>query len=109
MGGAGPAVGHNGGMSVPELAPRRTFGGIVAVWIAAAVLTVGIGIVAPPDWRAAWMAVGLGACLFLSFGVQLAYGMAEGFIERVAASILGAMLVMGFIGVGFGLSTLFAG
>lgn len=102
-------MGHNGPMSVPELAPRRTFGGIVAVWIFAAVLTVGIGVVAPPEWRAAWMAVGLGACLFASFAVQLAQGVVEGFIERVAASIIGAMLVMGFIGVGFGLSTLFAG
>ncbi|MFT4136483.1 hypothetical protein [Microbacterium sp.] len=95
-------------MSVPELAPRRTFGGVVAVWIAAAVLAVAIGIIAPPDWRAAWMAVGLGGCLFLSFVVQLSYGVVAGFIERVAAGILGALLVMGFIGVGFGLSTLFA-
>ncbi|GAA3913243.1 hypothetical protein [Microbacterium invictum] len=96
-------------MSAPELAPRSSFGGVIAVWIAAAVLALVIGVVAPSDWRAAWMAVGLGACVIIAFAVHLAGGHALGFIQRVAASVLGAMLVMGLIGVGFGLATLFAG
>jgi len=96
-------------MSVPELAPRNGYGGVLAVWVSAAVLALAIGVVAPPDWRAAWMAVGLGACVILAFGVHLAGGRALGFTQRIAASVLGAMLVMGLIGVGFGLATLFAG
>ena len=91
-------------MTVPGLAPRGGIGGIVAVWIAGAVIAVTIGLVAPSEWRAAWMPVGLAACLVLAFVVQLVQGHAEGFLRRVAASVLGAMVVMGLIGLGLGLS-----
>ena len=94
-------------MALPELAPRNTFVGVVVVWVAAAVIALVIGMVAPADWRAAWMPLGLGACFFLAFGIQLSYGTPQGFIQRVAASVLGAIAVMGFIGIGFGLATLF--
>jgi hypothetical protein len=99
-------VAHNGRMTIPELAQRRTFGPVVAVWVAAAVIAVAIGIWSPPDWRAAWMTVGLGGCLVLAFAVQLAGGQARGFTERMAASILGVLLVMGVIALGFGLATI---
>ena len=93
-------------MAVPELAPRRTFGGIVAVWIVAAVVAVVIGILATPEWRAAWLGVALGGCLILAFAVQLWSGRSQGFTERVAASIFGAVVVMGVISLGFGLAAL---
>jgi len=96
-------------MTVPVLAPRGGFGSIVAVWVSSAVIAIAIGLAAPPDWRAAWMPVGLAACLILAFILQLAYGHAEGFLRRVAASILGALIVMGLIGLGLGLASLFAG
>ena len=95
-------------MSIPSLAPRSGFGGIVAVWVAAAVITIVIGFVAPSDWRAAWMPVGLAGCIVLAFVVQLAFGHAEGFLRRVAASALGAMVVMGLIGLGLGLASMFS-
>ncbi|WP_288785766.1 hypothetical protein [uncultured Microbacterium sp.] len=95
-------------MSIPGLAPRGGLGGIVAVWVAAAVIAVVIGFVAPPDWRAAWMPVGLAGCIVLAFVVQFAYGHAEGFLRRVAASALGAMAVMGLIGLGLGLASMFS-
>lgn len=94
---------------MPELAPRSTFRAVIVVWIAAAVLALAIGVIAPSDWRAAWMAVGLGVSVILSFAVNLIGGRAHGYIERIAASALGSMLIMGLIGVGFGLATLFAG
>lgn len=96
-------------MTVPGLAPRGGFAGVVAVWIVAAVVAVTIGLVAPDDWRAAWMAVGLGGSVILAFAIQLVHGHAEGFLRRVAASVLGALLVMGLIGLGLGLASLFAG
>ncbi len=101
-------MGHNGLVSAPDLAPPRTFGGIVSVWVAAAVIAVGVGAFAPEQARAVWMPVGLGLCLIMAFVVQLAVGRSRGFIQRVAASVLGSMLVMGFIGIGFGLSSLVA-
>lgn len=96
-------------MATPELAPRRTFGGVVAVWVIAALIGVSIGIFAPEDWRAAWLTVGLGGCLVLAFAIQLWFGRSQGFTERVAASVLGALLVVGVISLGFGLAAIIPG
>jgi hypothetical protein len=97
------------GVTVPELAPRRTFGGIIAVWIVAAVVGILVGVVVGPDARAAWLAVGLGGCLLLAFAIQLGYGRSQGFTERVAASVVGALVVMGVISLGFGLAAVIPG
>ena len=78
-------------MATPELAPRRTFGGVIAVWVVAALIGISIGLFVPADWRAAWLAVGLGGCLVLAFAIQLWSGRSQGFTERVAASVLGAL------------------
>lgn len=96
-------------MATPELAPRRTFGGVVAVWVIAALIGVSIGVLAPEEWRAAWLTVGLGGCLVLAFAIQLWFGRSQGFTERVAASVLGALLVMGVISLGFGLAAIIPG
>ena len=104
-----PGVGHNGAVAIPELAPRRTFGGVVAVWLVAAVVAVVIGLFVADDQRAAWLAVGLGGCVVLAFAIQLGYGRSQGFTERVAASALGALVVMGIISLGFGLAAIVPG
>lgn len=96
-------------MATPELAPRRTFGGVIAVWVFAAVLGVAIGVFVSEEWRAAWLTVGVGGCLVLAFAVQLWFGRSQGFTERVAASVLGALLVMGVISLGFGLAAVVPG
>lgn len=95
-------------MTTPDLAPPRTVGGVIAVWVFAAVAAVVVGVLAPEADRSAWMLIALGASLVAAFAVQLATGRSHGFIRRVAASILGALLVLGFISVGFGLSALVA-
>jgi len=91
-------------MSVPELAPRRTIGGVIAVWIAAALAGIAIGVFAGEDWRGAWLVIALGGSLLASFAIQLWYGRSQQFIERVAASVLGALLVLAIISAGFGLA-----
>jgi len=96
-------------VAVPELAPRRTVGGIVAVWIIAAVIGITVGVFVGDDARAAWLSVGLGGCLVLAFAIQLWSGRSQGFTGRVAASALGAMLVMGIISLGFGLAGIVPG
>jgi len=96
-------------VSAPELAPRRTVGGIVAVWITAAVIGVVVGVFAGEEWRAAWLTVGMGGCLVLAFAIQLAYGRSQGFTQRVAASALGALFVLGVISLGFGLAAIVPG
>ncbi|MCK6067505.1 MULTISPECIES: hypothetical protein [Microbacterium] len=96
-------------MTVPELAPRRTVWGVLAVWVVAALLGIGIGVFVPEGWRAAWLTIGLGACLVLSFVVQLWYGRSQEFLVRVSASVLGAMVVMAVISAGFGLAAIVPG
>lgn len=93
-------------MVAPELAPRRTIGGIVAVWVVSALIAAAVGAFVGPEWRAVWLIAGLGLCLILSFGVQLWYGRSQGFTQRAGASALGAMLVMGMISLGFGLASI---
>lgn len=96
-------------MTAPELAPRRTFGGVVAVWVIAALIGIAIGIFVPAGLQATWLTVGLGGCLIVSFAIQLWFGRSQGFTERVAAGVLGALLVMGVISLGFGLASIVPG
>ena len=97
---------QNGQMSTPDLAPLGTFGGVIAVWVVSALLGVAIGLLAPADWRAPWLALALAGCLILSFAVQLWYGHSQRFLQRVAASALGSLLVLGLISAGFGLAAI---
>ncbi|MCT9821056.1 hypothetical protein N3K63_12280 [Microbacterium sp. W1N] len=96
-------------MTLPELAPRRTYTAVIATWILAAVLALAVGLLAPEDWRAAWMPVAMGVCFIAAFALNLASGRSQGFIQRIAASVLGALVVMGLIGAGLGLASLFGG
>lgn len=100
---------HNGNVAELDLVPRRTIGGVVAVWILAALIGAAIGIIVPLEWRAPWLVVGLGGCLVAAFAVQLAYGRSQGFTERVAASVIGALLVLGVLSLGFALAAVVAG
>ncbi len=96
-------------MSTPDLAPRRTFAGVVAIWVLAAVAGVAIGLFVPAAWRAQWIAVALGGCVIAAFAVQLWYGRSQAFIQRMALSALGALAVLGVITLGFGLAALVSG
>lgn len=95
-------------MTAPELLPRRRTAGVVAVWVVAALAALAVGVFVDPDWRGAWLLVGLGLCFFVAFAVQLASGRSQGFIVRISASVLGALVVMGLLGAGFGLAELLA-
>ena len=96
-------------MAAPELVPRRTIGGVIAVWVVAAIVGIAVGVFIGPESRVVWLIVALALCLVLSFGVQLSYGRSQGFTERVAASVLGSLLVLGLISLGFGLATVVPG
>lgn len=95
-------------MSAPTLAPRSPRLGVGVVWAVALVIAVVIGIVSPVSQRGDWLCVGLGFILILSFAIQVFGGRAKGFIARISASVLGALVVMGIVSVGFGLGSLFA-
>lgn len=89
-----------------ELAPRHTRRGIVWVWIVAAVFGLAIGLFVPSEWWPAWLVMALGGCLFLSFIVQLRFGQPHGFIERVSVSVLGSLVVLSLLSLGFALAAI---
>lgn len=93
-------------MSTPELAPRSPAVAFATTWVFGALAAIAVGVFAPVDQRFAWMAIGAGACLLVAFVANLRLGRAEGFIVRTAASVLGALLLMGFISLGFGLASI---
>lgn len=93
-------------MTEPALAPRNAYHGVFAVWGVALVAAVVLGIVLPETDRVPWLLVAFGIIVLLSFAVQLFYAQVEGFIVRLAASVVGALVVMGLISVGFGIAAL---
>ncbi|KDA05921.1 hypothetical protein DC31_11605 [Microbacterium sp. CH12i] len=93
-------------MSQPALAPRNPFGGVVVVWGVAFVAAIAIGIFVPEEWRVQWLLIGFGGSILLTFASQLWYGQSAGFIFRTAASVLGALLLLGVVSAGFGLAAL---
>jgi len=97
----------NGRMADPVLAPRSPFVGLVVTWAVAAVGAILIGILAPDELLMTWYVIGFGVCVLLSFTVQLLRGETRGFILRVSAGGLGALLVMGIVSAGFGVAALF--
>lgn len=96
-------------MSEHTEAPRNAFVGVIAVWALALMASVLIGVFVVELDRAPWLVIGFAATVLVSFVVQLAYGEATGFIFRVAASVTGALMVMGVISAGFGLAALIPG
>jgi hypothetical protein len=93
-------------MTEPALAPRSASTGVVVVWAVAFVAAVAVGIFVAEEWRIPWMLVAFGGTVLLAFAVQLGYGRTDGFILRVGSSVLGSLLLMGMISVGFGLAAL---
>lgn len=93
-------------MTTPDLAPRGTFGGVIAVWVVALLAGVGVEIFLPLAWRGPGLVLALAGCLVLAFAVQLGYGRAQRFIARVAMSVIGALLVLGLLSAGFGIAGL---
>lgn len=98
--------GYDVTMSEPALAPRNAFHGVIAVWIASLAVAVTLGIVLPEEIRVGWLLIAFGGIVLLSFAVQLAYGRAQGFIVRMAGSVVGALVAMGLVSAVFGVAAL---
>lgn len=93
-------------MSEPALAPRNALVGVVVVWAAALLAAIAIGVFVPEEWRVPWLLVGFGGAVLLSFALQLWYAQMKGFIFRVAASAIGALVLLGVVSAAFGLAAL---
>lgn len=93
---------HNGGVSTPEPAaaetepsPRTRWETIIAVWVAAVVAAVLIGIFSAPVQYSAWIALALAGCTIATLVIQLAMAEKRGFVNRLAISLVGSVAVLG--------------
>jgi O-antigen/teichoic acid export membrane protein len=82
-------------VTTPEnLSPATRWSSIVVIWVVALLASVAIGIFSRPSGYADWLALTLAACTFLSMCVQLATQEKHGFVNRLAASVIGALGVL---------------
>lgn len=65
----------------------------MAIWVAAALCAVAIALFVEPGNDAAWLSLSLGACVIGSLCAQLATQEKRGFVSRLVASIVGAIVV----------------
>ena len=71
---------------------------IVAVWVAALVFAIVIGVVSAPHTYAAWLALALAGCIVGALFAQLATQEKQGFVDRPAASVVGAFVILAVAG-----------
>ena len=91
--------GQNRTVSESEnLTPSLRWTSIVAVWAAAVVFAVVIGVVSDPHAYASWLALALAGCVVGALGAQLATQEKDGFVDRLAASLVGAFVILGIAG-----------
>lgn len=70
-------------------------GTVLPVWGVTALAAVIVGIASPPEQDFLWLLVTLAAAVVLTFAVQLATLTKDGFVDRVMASVAGAVLILG--------------
>ncbi|RLP77382.1 hypothetical protein D9V32_02725 [Mycetocola tolaasinivorans] len=84
--------------------PRRR--DIVLVWVVALVAAILIWIFAPGVAAFSWLAVALAVVTMLTFVMQLRGGRKTGFIDRVAISIAGSVVILGVMSALMGIGKL---
>lgn len=85
---------HNGYVTTEQLAPTTRWLSIAIVWVLAAVAAVCIGIFSRPAEYSAWIALALGGCTVAAFAIQLGTQVTNGFVGRLAASLVGALFIL---------------
>ncbi len=74
--------------------PRR-FATAVPVWIVALIGSVGAFVVNEAQPWPATLSIVLGACLILTFGIQLALQRKKGLVNRMAFTTTGVLIIVG--------------
>ncbi|MDQ1583638.1 MAG: hypothetical protein QOF36_1692 [Microbacteriaceae bacterium] len=82
-------------MTTPEnLSQTTRWSSIIVVWVAAVLGAIAIGVFSPPSEYAAWLGLTLAGCTIGALCIQLATQQKRGFVDRLAASIVGASIVL---------------
>ncbi|MFB2596895.1 hypothetical protein ACEXQE_03790 [Herbiconiux sp. P17] len=67
---------------------------VVPVWILTILAVVAVGVFVTPAEFLVFMPVVLGLALLVTFGIQLVVKERKGFVNRVSASVGGAVLIL---------------
>ncbi|HYI33576.1 MAG TPA: hypothetical protein VEX88_08960 [Glaciibacter sp.] len=68
---------------------------IVVVWMLALAGVVVIAITADPSQSIAWIGLTAAVCTIATLAIQIGTGRKEGYVDRVTASIVGTIVVLG--------------
>ncbi|GAA3657553.1 hypothetical protein [Microbacterium marinilacus] len=93
-------------MTIPELAPRRRYGGVAATWAFGLAAAIAIGVFVPFAARFGWLGVAGGACVVFAFVAQLVDGRARGFVFRVGVAAVGALGILGAVSFALALAAI---
>lgn len=63
-------------------------------WATAVVFSIAVVIWAPAASRFEWLAVAVGVCAIVSFGLQLGTAQKRGFISRLSFSVVGSVIII---------------
>jgi len=81
-------------VTTQTLPATRHWGSIATVWVLAVIAAVCVGVFSHPVQYSAWLALSLGGCTVAAFAIQLATQVTHGFVGRLAASLVGALLIL---------------
>lgn len=84
-----------------EMSQTTSRSSIAVVWLAAVLGSVFTGAFSQPNQRMLWTGLTLAACVVLTMCIQLATRQKRGFVDRMTASIVGALVAVVVAGVIF--------
>jgi len=67
---------------------------VVPVWIVSILAVVAVAVFVTPEWYLVFLPVILGLVLLITFGIQIVVPVRKGFVDRVSASVGGAVLIL---------------
>lgn len=86
---------QDGGVTSADRSRDLRVGTVVPVWVLTIIGAVVIGVANTGDGYLTWLPIALAAAVLLTFIIQLSTLTREGFVDRVMASLGGAVLILG--------------
>lgn len=81
-------------MTTNDRSRELKVGTVVPVWVLTVAATLVVAFVSPPDQYFTWLLITLAAVVLLTFAVQLSTLTKLGFVDRIMASLGGAVLIL---------------
>lgn len=85
---------HNWTVTVEPAVPTRFPRSVIPVWVAVAIGAALVGVFAPHSAALGWLPIVLFGGVMLTFVIQLALDEKQGLVNRVMASLGGAVVIL---------------